>query len=172
METRLLTAEHVEKEIEKALEELEQMKTAVEERVLHAKDSVDAVLIHFDEYSGVVKGLPMEDNLKNVIMSKQRECRAKMLREYEILDRKLAAITGASQVLAQVQSAARAKEEALQEEEAAKQIAQDRVEKIEQRIAEEGFDPTARRSVGERPESLKHIRNSQWKIKEKEEQEE
>ena len=50
--------------------------------------------------------------------------------------------------------------------------AQDRVEKIEQRITEEGFDPTARRPIGERPESLKHIRSAQWKIKEREEQEE
>ena len=105
METRLLTVEHVEKEIEKALEELAQMKTVVEERALHAKDSVDSVLVHFDEYSGVVKELPMEGSLKNIIMNKQRECRAKIMREYEVVDRKLAAIVGASQVLAQVQSA-------------------------------------------------------------------
>ena len=172
MENRLLTVEHVEKEIEKALEELEQMKTVVEERALHAKDSVDAVLVHFDEYSGVVKGLPMEDSLKSIIMNKQRECRAKIIREYEVVDRKLAAIVGASQVLTQVQSAIQAKEASLQEEEEARQVAQDRVEKIEQRITEEGFDPTARRSIGERPESLKHIRSAQWKIKEREEQEE
>ena len=172
METRLLTVEHVEKEIEKALEELAQMKTVVEERALHAKDSVDSVLVHFDEYSGVVKELPMEGSLKNIIMNKQRECRAKIMREYEVVDRKLAAIVGASQVLAQVQSAIQSKEESLQEEEAAKQVAQDRIEKIEQKITEEGFDPTARRPIGERPESLKHIRCAQWKIKEQEEQEE
>ena len=164
MEKRLTTVEDAESEIKKALDELAQLKIAAEEKAIAAKKSVDAILVHFDEYSSVVKTLPMEDSLKKVIMTKQLDCRAKILSEYEVLDRRLAAIVGASQVLSQVQAAIDAKERLLREEEAAQKVAKEKVEKLEQKILDGSVDMSSKRQFGERPESLRHLRHAQANI--------
>ena len=132
------------------------------------KPILNRVISHVDDYIKNLSAFNLE-LISDEITQHTSSLKNKIIDEGELLIKSAAHSAGALEGLQLVYK------KVIEIEEAAIQALQDAEEKeklaaeLERKIEEEGFDEGTRRTMGDRPESIRKIRNTKKSIKEKKE---